>query len=316
MSSSSSSSSSAYIPTTFVPLGGPDYGEVETCPCPPPHPCYPPGTEKGSGGVRTVNGMVVLTTEVNLQTSGFGFPFSTQMEYDNLSGTPGWRPTQGLERLSFDAGRVLYKEGVNSEKLFLPTTGGNYQATYFVKDQLYYDSATSTYILTSPDGTVREYSGPTTSCLLQRVLTPGGIEVTFTYTGGAGSERLSTVSATYGAATWQFTYAYNVNNLLESIIQTVAGTNVRKLEYAYDSNNNIKTIKKLSPNGAGWNSAPIEACIYTYHTASPYRLQHVVTPTGYRQMINNGIADPEGQSASVIAQYAETTIHPVTPALE
>ncbi len=141
--------------------------------------------------------MVVISTAVNIETTGFRFPFSTQMEYDNLSGTPGWKFTQGLERLTTDSGRVFYKEGVNSEKIFLPTTDGNYQATYFVRDRLFYDSSTDKYRLTSPDGTVRIYSGPNanpSNGLLQQIKTPGGIVGTVTYTGSAGSEKLSTVS--------------------------------------------------------------------------------------------------------------------------
>jgi RHS repeat-associated protein len=75
--------------------------------------------------------MVVLTTSLNLQTTGFRFPFGTQMEYNNLATTPGpgWRTTHGLELLRFVDGRVYYEEGVNSVKVFLPITGGNYKAT-------------------------------------------------------------------------------------------------------------------------------------------------------------------------------------------
>ena len=75
--------------------------------------------------------MVVLTTSLNLQTTGFRFPFGTQMEYNNLATTPGpgWRTTHGLEPLRFVDGRVYYEEGVNSVKVFLPITGGNYKAT-------------------------------------------------------------------------------------------------------------------------------------------------------------------------------------------
>ena len=60
------------------------------------------------------------------------------MEYNNLATTPGpgWRTTHGLEPLRFVDGRVYYEEGVNSVKVFLPITGGNYKATYFVQDSL------------------------------------------------------------------------------------------------------------------------------------------------------------------------------------
>ena len=53
------------------------------------------------------------------------------MEYNNLATTPGpgWRTTHGLEPLRFVDGRVYYEEGVNSVKVFLPITGGNYKAT-------------------------------------------------------------------------------------------------------------------------------------------------------------------------------------------
>ena len=52
------------------------------------------------------------------------------MEYNNLATTPGpgWRTTHGLEPLRFVDGRVYYEEGVNSVKVFLPITGGNYKA--------------------------------------------------------------------------------------------------------------------------------------------------------------------------------------------
>lgn len=127
------SSSSSNIPKEPVP-------QDEDCDC---DPCPlsqggDPGNVTGSGGVRAFNGKVVLSTEADLQAAGFSIPFSTQLRYDNKGGGASWGfgsnwvPANGLAGLTFDDGTVLYHEGPNAIKTFLPLGGGTYEPTYLL----------------------------------------------------------------------------------------------------------------------------------------------------------------------------------------
>ena len=320
-SSSSSSSSSASVPTFSVPEEGPDNGVVGSAdpmqgggasgppptgpfigqlnrgPCPPAESA-PPGTQRGSGGVRAYNGAVVLTSVANVQTQGLNFPFGTQMQYDSLVSGGGWKLIKGLRGLEVQNGAIVYREGVNSIKVFVPTTGGNYQATYFVQDRLFFDG--TVYKLTSPNGAALVFDS---SRKLTSFQNAGGNSGSVTYNG----TEVDTVTMTQGLESWQFVYAWS-GGRLANVIFKVNGTSVRQVVYGYDGSGHLTTIKVFPFVSGAWGTEPVEAARYSYHTsgAASGLLRHVVTPIGWRQMVANGITDPGTASDTVLNDYAET----------
>jgi YD repeat-containing protein len=205
--------------------------------------------------------MVVLTTSLNLQTTGFRFPFGTQMEYNNLATTPGpgWRTTHGLEPLRFVDGRVYYEEGVNSVKVFLPITGGNYKATYFVQDRLdyYYDlvDQVNYYRIRTANGTIRLYSD---SGHLIKLKTPGG-------------------------TTGSVTYTTNGNLYQEYVKQGLAGSahKLRELAYGTRTVTNVGTIYVLTSEtiyrgDGGTNGVQTTYAYNTWHSGT-FQPQQVAT---------------------------------------
>jgi RHS repeat-associated protein len=205
--------------------------------------------------------MVVLTTSLNLQTTGFRFPFGTQMEYNNLATTPGpgWRTTHGLEPLRFVDGRVYYEEGVNSVKVFLPITGGNYKATYFVQDRLdyYYDlvDQVNYYRIRTANGTIRLYSD---SGHLIKLKTPGG-------------------------TTGSVTYTTNGTLYQEYVKQGLAGSahKLRELAYGTHTVTNVGTIYVLTSEtiyrgDGGTNGVQTTYAYNTWHSGT-FQPQQVVT---------------------------------------
>ena len=187
----------------------------EDCPCPP---CDPPATVTGSGGVRSFNGMTVLSTEAVVETRGVNFPFGTLLQYNNFAGGvsvgfgKNWAQSSGLGGLTFNGGTVLYHEGPNAVKVFLPSVGGNYDAAYFVLDRLYYNSGTGLYTLTSPLGVVRVFNG---SGKLVSFQNAGGETGNVTYSGG----QLDTVKMTGGTDFWMFDYNWSGALVQEVISQ-------------------------------------------------------------------------------------------------
>ena len=266
-------------------------------------PCPPPATVTGSGGVRSFNGMVVLATEAVVETSGFNFPFSTLLQYNNFAGGvsvgfgKNWAQSSGLGGLTFDGGTVLYHEGPNAVKVFLPTTGGNYDAAYFVLDRLFYTAGTDLYTLTSPQGVVRVFNG---SGKLVSFQNAGGETGAVTYGGG----QLDTVKMTGGADSWMFDYNYDAGPLVQEVIFSVNDNPVRRAVYAYDGGGQLMTIKVYAWIGGSWGTQTVAASRYSYHSATGL-LRHVVPPVAYQQMVNNGI-NPDSATEAQLNDYAET----------
>ena len=53
-----------------------------------------------------------------------------------------------------------------------------------------------------------------------------------------------------------------------------------------------------------WGTQTVEATLYTYHASG--LLRHVISPTGWRQMVNNGITNPEIANETQVNAYAAT----------
>ena len=271
----------------------------QDCPCPP---CDPPATVTGSGGVRSFNGMVVLSTEAVIETRGFNFPFGTLLQYNNFANGvsvgfgKNWAQSSGLGGLTFDGGMVLYHEGPNAVKVFLPSVGGNYDAAYFVLDRLYYDSGTGLYTLTSPLGVVRVFNGAGKLVSFQNA---GGETGNVTYSGG----QLDTVKMTGGTDFWMFDYNWS-GALVQEVIFSVNSTPVRKAVYAYDGGGQLLTIKIYAYIGGSWGTQAVAASRYSYHSTGGL-LRHVVPPVAYQQMVNNGI-NPDSATEAQLNDYAET----------
>jgi RHS repeat-associated protein len=244
---------------------------------------------------------VTVTSGATLETNGFNCPFSTALEYDNQAGGvswglgKNWQPLHGLGGLTFDAGIVKYNGGANSKKAFLPLGGGLYQQTYFILDRLYFDAASNKYKITTPDGSVKFFDVTGNIISFQN---PGGIVGSTTYTGG----KLTAIVATDGTDSWEFDYLW-VGIFVQNVTFKVNGNNVRKADYVYDSDGNLLTIKTYAYIGGSWGTQSVEAVRYSYGTDG--LLRHIITSTGYRQMVNNGI-NPDTASEAQLNDYAET----------
>jgi RHS repeat-associated protein len=246
--------------------------------------------------------MVVLSTDVAIETRGFNFPFSTLLQYNNFANGvsvgfgKNWAQSSGLGGLTIDGGIVQYHEGPNAVKVFLRTIGGNFDATYFVLDRLFYNSGTDLYTLTSPRGVVKVFNG---SGKLISFQNPGGETGNVTYSGGL----LDTVQMTDGTESWLFDYNWT-GVLVQEVIFSVNSNPVRKAVYAYDGGGQLLTIKIYAYIGGSWGTQTVSASRYSYHSATGL-LRHVITPTGYQQMLNNGI-NPDSATEAQLNDYAET----------
>ncbi|MDA7868136.1 hypothetical protein N9A62_03990, partial [Akkermansiaceae bacterium] len=112
---------------------------------------------------------------------------------------------------------------------------------------------------------------------------------------------------------WEYDYTWNGSGQVTQIIYKVNGVNVLKTVYAYSSGllqtvttyeYSTSSSSSSSSSGSSWG-APISTSLYTYHSGSDL-LRHVITPSIYRQMVNNGITDPTTASEAQLNAYAQT----------
>lgn len=264
----------------------------------------------GSGGVRSFNGKVVIRSQVGIPSNGFNMPFSTDLVYDSQGngGSVGfgknWLSSGPLGGLVISGGQVLYREGPNQIKVFIPTTGGNYTAMYFVRDRLFYNSTTTQYLLTTPSGEVKTFDNSGRLIAFQDA---GGQSGTVGYSGS----KLSYVTVVNSPDSYRYDYNWGGTDLVQDIIYSVNGRAARKVVYGYEAGQ-LRTIKLYTNSSTGatpdWGTATqtVAAQVFSYHTSGRKLLRHVVTPEGYRQMVVNGISDPGAVAPAQLNSYAET----------
>lgn len=267
----------------------------------------------GSGGVDTNSGGVKQSAVNPMSSSGLGLSFGTGLTYDSQgSGDSGFGDrwmSPSLAGLSFQGSTVFYKTGPNTTLRFTPgSTAGEFEASYFVRDVLTEDTGSGDYSLLSPSGAIRKFDN--TGKLIS-FTSPGGEEATVTY---AGSE-VDKVSAGTAGNGWEYDYTWNGSGQVSQIIYKVNGVNVLKTEFGYFSGK-LQTVTNYeaaissssssssSSSGSSWGS-PISTSLYSYHSGSGL-LRHVITPSIYRQMVNNGITDPASASEPQLNAYAQT----------
>lgn len=172
-----------------------------------------------------------------------------------------------------------------------------YSPRYFIRSQLAYDYSTALYTLTATDGTktVFDEAGRVIS-----VTSPGGQIASYSY---SGSE-LESITVVNGSDSNEYAFTWS-SGLLTSQITSVNSHPLSKVEYAYDGTK-LVTVKEYENSAASgspvWGSA-INSTLFTYNW--DYRVRHVVSPAKWRQMVNNGIANPETATESQLNAYAE-----------
>ena len=193
-----SSSSSGYVPSVPIPVFT---GSGGGCGPQRENQAGELGLLRPEGGVWPFNGGVVFSSRVGLRANGFNVPFSTNLAYDSAGGGASrgfginWVPLC-LPRLVLAGGVATYERGALEKLVFVPLGGGAYQATYFVRDQLSYNSGSSEYTLTAPDGRVETFDG---EGKLISFASPGGRTATVAYSGGL----ISSVSVVDGSDSWE-----------------------------------------------------------------------------------------------------------------
>ena len=306
------SSSSAFVPSLPIPV----FTDSGGCRLGRENQAGRRGLLRRKGGVRAFNGQVAFTSPVAMASKGFNLPFSTTLAYDtSASGASrgfggNWVPVCA-PRLIFNGGLVIYERGPLEKLVFVAQGGGVYKATYFVQDHLSYNSGNDEYTLIAPNGTVEKFNG---GGQLVSITAPGGRSATVTYDG----DLLASVSLVAGSESWEVAFGGGSSSSLardseeariEESTLYVGGHPVRKTAYGYNEDDTLKFIKVYENSAAegldpDWGTQTVEATLYTYHASG--LLRHVISPTGWRQMVNNGITNPEIANETQVNAYAAT----------
>lgn len=175
-----------------------------------------------------------------------------------------------------------------------------YSAGYFNREQLSYDAGTSEYRMLLPDGRQLTFDSNGKPLTFKDA---GGNSGSYTYHPTTGD--LQKIGIVSGSDSVEYAYTWTGTQVSE-IVHSVNGRAVRKTTYGY-SLLGLETVKiwENSTSGTGtpaWGTNPILATRYSYH-ATGGRLRHVIPPTKYRQMVNNGL-NPDSASDSDLSAYA------------
>ncbi|MFL5330324.1 MAG: RHS repeat-associated core domain-containing protein [Gemmataceae bacterium] len=226
-----------------------------------------------SGSVRYADGVVKLSFP-DVSVSGYGMPWGPARSWSNGGGYDaggdngnGWVESQ-LPSLVQVAGTNILSlviDGTNARTFDLTPTANTYRERFFGQDSLVYDTGTSQYVLTTPDGVQYRFVNFTASATASRGqfdsrTDPDG-NATLVYSRNTAGN-VTEIRRGSGAESWYYEYYTSGDN--SGKLQRVtlrrgssgSYTDLRKVEYAYygtsEDNGNLGDLKTaIIKDGSG-----------------------------------------------------------------